>query len=61
VGPDLGSARIPGGLEAEAFPHRFSGKIPQTNTVLETNTGGEVKYTKVNERTQLKELCKITS
>lgn len=55
VRSDSGWARSGG------FPHRFSGKIPQTNTVLETNTGGEVKHTKVNERTQLKELCKITS
>lgn len=38
-----------------------SGKSPWSGTVLESNTGGVVKNTKVNDGSFFKELCKLTS
>ena len=51
-------------LEAEAIdpwlPRKAAGCVDRLVTVPETDSGGRVEYTKAFERTQVKELGKLT-
>ena len=51
-------------LEAEAIDHwlprKAAGCVDRLVTVPETDSGGRVEYTKAFERTQVKELGKLT-